>query len=63
MGERQCLFHETFSGGGHTNALRNRGGHRLELKDTNCANSLKLRGGKFIFRGNEVLPQPPPPKN
>ena len=27
------------------------GGHRLELKDINCENWLKLRGGKNIFFG------------
>ena len=34
-------------------------GHRLELKDINCENWLKLRGGKTIFRGSEL---PPPPQ-
>ena len=36
------------------------GGHRLELKDINCENWLKLRGAKpFSVGGGEVRPQPP----
>ena len=34
------------------------GGHRLELKDINCENWLKLRGAK-PFSGGELPPQAP----
>ena len=32
-----------------------KGGHSLELKDTDCENQLKFRGGKTIFEGR-ILP-------
>ena len=47
---------------GQTNVSRNRGGHRLELKDINCENWLKLRGGKTIFRVGGKLPPSNPLK-
>ena len=34
--------------------------HRLELKDINCENWLKLRGGKTISRGGTNFPPQPP---
>ena len=35
------------------------GGHRLELKDINCENWLKIRGAKAFSQGTKFPPQPP----
>ena len=49
-------------GGGQTNILRNRGGHRLQLKCIKFKLA-KAQGGQDHFQGAKCPPPPPLPSN
>ena len=59
----QWFFLEIYfrgGGGGQTNILRNRGGHRLQLKCIKFKLA-KAQGGQDHFQGAKCPPPPPPP--